>query len=315
MRLRKALAGTVAGLTGAAVVNRALTARAGPLPPGLDVDHHAMRWRGFDISYAEAGDPDDQDLLLVHGIHAAASNHEWRSVFDDLAEDYHVVAPDLPGFGHSDRPAVSYSATLYQEFVRDFISEQLDDPVVLTSSLSGSYAAIAAEQVDVERLILVCPTASTGMRRPWLRSVVRSPVVGRGLFNLLVARPSLRYFNRRDAYYWPDAVDDDLVDYQWRTSHQPNARYAPASFIGGYLDPRVDLGKELAERDCPVTLIWGREATVTPLQSGRHLADTADARLVVIDDTKLLPHDEQPDSFLIAVENELPRYERPGRQD
>ena len=309
MRLRKALTGTLAGLAGAAVVNRALTARAGPLPPAFDADHHAMRWRGFDISYAVGGDADDQDILLLHGLHAAASNHEWRNVFDDLAEDYHVVAPDLPGFGHSDRPAVSYSATLYHEFVRDFIEEELDDPIVLTSSLSGAYAAIAAEQTDVERLVLVCPTASTGIRRPWLRSLIRSPLVGRSLFNLLVTRPSLRYFNRRDAYYWPDAVDDDLLEYQWRTSHQPNARYAPASFVGGYLDPRVDLGKELAERDCDVTLIWGRDAIVSPLQEGRDLADTADARLVVIDQTRLLPHDEQPDSFLTAVEQELPRYE------
>lgn len=309
MRLRKVLTAAGAGLVGAATVNRALTARAGPLPPGLDADHRSMRWRGFDVSYAEAGDPDDPDLLLLHGIHAAASNHEWRNVIGEFADDYHVVAPDLPGFGHSDRPAVSYTGTLYVEFIRDFIEEQTDDPVVLATSLSGAYASLAAEQTTADRLVLVCPTASTGMRRPWLRTLLRSPVVGRGLFNLLVSRPSLRYVNQRETYFHDDAIDDDLIEFQWRTSHQHNARYAPASFVGGYLNPRVDLGKELAKRDCQVTLVWGREAVITPLQEGRQLADAADARLVVIDDTKLLPHDEQPESFLTAVENELPRYE------
>lgn len=309
MRLRTALTATAAGLTTAAALNRALTASAGPLPPGLDADHRSMRWRGFDVTYAEAGDPDDPDLLLLHSIHAAASNHEWRHVLDAFADDYHVIAPDLPGFGHTDRPAVSYTATLYEEFVRDFIAEQLDNPVVLATSLTGAYATLAAEFVDVDRLVLVCPTASTGMRRPWLRTLVRSPIVGRGLFNLLTCKPSLRYFNREEGYAYPDSVDSDLIEYQWRTSHQPNARYAPASFIGGYLDPRVDLGKELGERDCPVTLVWGREATVTPLQQGRQLADAADTRLVVVDDTKLLPHDEQPASFLTAVDAELPRFE------
>jgi len=309
MRLRKVLTATAAGLAGTAAANRALTARAGPLRPGLDADHRSTRWRGFDVAYAEAGDPDDQDLVLLHGIHAAASNHEFRHVASDLAEDYHVIAPDLPGFGHTDRPAVSYSASLYVEFVRDFLEEQTDDPVVLASSLSGSYAALAAEQTPVNRLVLVCPTASTGMRRPWLRTLLRSPVVGAGLFNLLVSKPSLRYFDQREAYFDSSRIDDDLVEFQWRTSHQPNARYAPASFVGGYLDPRVDLGKELAERDCSVTLVWGREATITPLQEGRQLADASDARLVVIDDTRLLPHDEQPESFLTAVEHELPRYE------
>lgn len=308
MRLRRVLAGVTAGITGVAAVNRALTARAGPLPPGLDADHRSTRWRGFDVAYAEAGDPADQDLVLLHGVHAAGSNHEFRHVVDAFAEDYHVLAPDLPGFGHTDRPAVSYSATLYAEFVRDFLETEAEDPVVLATSLTGAYAAIAAEQTTVNRLVLVCPTASTSMRRPWLRSLLRSPLVGRGLFNLLVSRPALRYFDRREAYHDPDRVDDDLVEYQWRTSHQPNARYAPASFVGGYLDPRVDLGKELGERDCPVTLVWGREAAITPLQEGRQLADAADARLVVVDDTRLLPHDEQPEAFLEAVEHELPRY-------
>lgn len=309
MRLRKVLAATAAGLGGATAVNRALTARAGPLPPGIDADHRSMRWRGFDVAYAEAGDPDDPDLLLVHAVHAAASNHEFRHIVDELAEDYHVVAPDLPGFGHTDRPAVSYSAQLYVEFVRDFIETQTEEPVVLASSLSGSYAALAASTGDVSRLVLVCPAASTGMRRPWLRTLLRSPVVGRALFNLLVSKPSLRYFDRREAYFRPAAIDAELVDYQWRTSHQPNARYAPASFVGGYLDPRIDLGKELGERECPVTLVWGRAATITPLQEGRQLAEAADARLVVVDDTRLLPHDEQPESFLTAVEIDLPRYE------
>lgn len=309
MRLRKALAATAAGLTGTAALNRALTARAGPLPPGLDADHRSMRWRGFDVTYAELGDPADPDLLLLHGVHAAASNHEFRHVANAFADDYHVLAPDLPGFGHTDRPAVSYTATLYREFVRDFVAERTTDPIVLASSLSGTYAALAAEDVAIDRLVLVCPTADTGLRRPWLRTLLRSPVVGRGLFNVLVSKPSLRRFDRRDAYFDPDLVDPALVDYQWRTSHQPNARYAPASFVGGFLDPHVDLGTTLADGDHDVTLIWGREAAITPLEDGHELADAADARLVVVDRTRLLPHDEQPSAFLEAVAHELPRYQ------
>ena len=50
--------------------------------------------------------------------------------------------------------------------------------------------------------------------------------------------------------------------------------------------------------DVPVTFVWGREADITPLADGRDLADDADARLVVIDDAKLLPHVEHPGAFL-----------------
>jgi pimeloyl-ACP methyl ester carboxylesterase len=59
-----------------------------------------------------------------------------------------------------------------------------------------------------------------------------------------------------------------------------------------------------------VTLVWGREAVITPLREGRELADAADAKLTVLDDTSLLPHAEEPDSFLDAIRAELPQLER-----
>jgi hypothetical protein len=50
-----------------------------------------------------------------------------------------------------------------------------------------------------------------------------------------------------------------------------------------------------------VTIVWGREAEITPLSRGRTLAESADARLVVFDDAKLLPHVEFPAAFLDAT--------------
>ncbi|MFB6071443.1 MAG: alpha/beta fold hydrolase [Halobacterium sp.] len=309
MRLRRLLAGAVGGLALTEAADRALRARAGDLPAPLDGDQETYRWRGFDVAYTEAGDPDRPDVVLLHGVHAAASSHEFEAVFDALAADYHVLAPDLPGFGLTDRPPVAYTSRLYESFVEAFLGDVADDPVVVGSSLSGAWAAAAAGPVDVEGLLLVAPTADTGPRRPWLRSLFRTPVVGAGLFDALTSKPALRWFDERDAFHDPSRVPHGFVDYQWRTAHQANARFAPASFVGGVLDPELDLGDELAARDCPVTLVWGRNATVTPLAEGRELAADADARLVVLDDTSLLPHVEQPESFLGAVREELPRLE------
>jgi pimeloyl-ACP methyl ester carboxylesterase len=308
MRLRNALgvaAGTV-GLTAAA--NRLLTARAEEFEPFLDGEHGSFRWRGFDVAYSETGDPDDRDLLLFHGINAAASGHEFWRVFDELGEDYHVVAPDLPGFGHSDRPPLLYSASLYTTFVGDAIDHFADEPpVVVGSSLTGAYAATAARttDTDVERLLLVCPTdTSMGGRRAWLRSLLRTPVVGTGLYNLSVSKPSIRYFHDDHGYFDTDNLPDAVVDYEWTTAHQPGARFAPASFVSGFLDPDEDLGDVLAGLDVPVTLAWGREADITPLSEGRTLAERADARLVVFDEARLLPHAEHPEQFRRVLRGE-----------
>jgi len=313
MQLRRLLAGAAAGVAATAGANRLLRARAGDPDPPLDGDRGTYHWRGFEVAYTEAGDPEHPDVVLFHGVNAAASSREFGEVFDALAEDYHVLAPDLPGFGHSDRPPVAYTSKLYEQFVADFLADTTENPVVVASSLTGSWAAMAAAgdgAADVAELVLVAPTADTGQRRPLVRRLLRAPVAGTGLFHALTSRRGLQWFNDRDAFYRPENVPEGFVDDQYRASHQPGARFAPASFAGGFLDPNVDLADTLADVDTPVTLVWGREATITPLSEGHELAEAADARLVVLDDTSLLPHAEQPDSFLEAVRDELPKLER-----
>ena len=305
MKLRNLL-GVAAGTAGlTAVANRLLTARAGEFEPLLSGTQRTYRWRGFDVAYTEAGDPADPHLVFFHGINAAASSHEFHAVFDELAEDYHVLAPDLPGFGHSDRPPLLYSASLLTTFVTDFLADNTTDATVVASSLTASYATLAARDVDVERLVLIAPTAtSMGGQRTWLRSVLRSPILGQGIYNLIVSKPSLRYFHDDHGYYDMDKLTDEVVDYEWTSGHQPGARFAPASFVSGFLDVDVDLGEKLAELDVPVTLVWGRDADITPLSAGRELADEADARLVVFDDALLLPHVEHPEQFIDVVRGE-----------
>jgi len=302
MGLRSLLAATTGAVGVTAATNRLLAWRAGDLEPPLEGTQGTYRWRGFDIAYTEAGDPDDPDLLLLHGINASGSSHEFRHAFEYLAADYHVIAPDLPGFGRSDRPPLLYSGSLYTTFVEDFAADQTENASVIASSLSAAYAAVAAESVAFAELVLICPTATTiPGRRVWLRSLFRSPLVGTALFNALTSRPAIRYFNADHGYYDEANITDNLVEYQWQTSHQPGARFAPASFIGGFLDLDVDLGSVLSQLDVPITLVWGREAEIVPVEGGKKLAEAADARLLVFDDSDLQPHVEHPGQFVRQV--------------
>jgi pimeloyl-ACP methyl ester carboxylesterase len=302
MKLRSLVAGAVGAVGATAAANSLLASRAEELDLFLEGDHGTYRWRGFDVAYTEAGDPEDPDLLLFHGVNAAASSHEFHRVFGDLAEEYHVIAPDLPGFGGSDRPPLLYSASLYETFVADAVADLAENPVVVGCSLTGSYAATAASEEDVDELVLVCPTdTSMGGRRTWLRSAVRLPVLGEAVYNLIVSEPSLRYFHEDHGYYDMNNLTDEVVDYEWTSGHQPGARFAPASFISGFLDPEADLGGTLADIDVETTLVWGRDADITPLSQGEELAEEGAARLVVFDDALLLPHVEHPEAFVDVV--------------
>ena len=57
---------------------------------------------GLNVFYREAGDPKAPAVLLLHGF--PTSSHMFRALIPALAERYHVLAPDLPGFGFTDAP-------------------------------------------------------------------------------------------------------------------------------------------------------------------------------------------------------------------
>ncbi|WHT15707.1 alpha/beta hydrolase [Crossiella sp. CA-258035] len=66
------------------------------------ITHRHVEVDGLRIFYREAGPAEAPTLLLLHGFPTAS--HQFRRLFEALGSDYHLVAPDLPGFGHSDTP-------------------------------------------------------------------------------------------------------------------------------------------------------------------------------------------------------------------
>ncbi len=71
------------------------------------ITYRAADVDGFRIAYREAGTPGAPKLLLLHGF--PSSSHMFRDLIPLLADQFHIVAPDLPGFGNSDMPGPGYT--------------------------------------------------------------------------------------------------------------------------------------------------------------------------------------------------------------
>ncbi|MFN0107894.1 MAG: alpha/beta fold hydrolase [Blastocatellia bacterium] len=69
------------------------------------ITYNTVKIDGLDIFYREAGNPHSPTLLLLHGF--PTSSHMFRNLIPALADKYHVVAPDYPGFGQSSMPKVT----------------------------------------------------------------------------------------------------------------------------------------------------------------------------------------------------------------
>ncbi|MFT7679455.1 MAG: pimeloyl-ACP methyl ester carboxylesterase [Planctomycetota bacterium] len=74
------------------------------LTPAPTVSYGTEAIEGLDIFYREAGDPKNPKLVLLHGF--PTSSHMFRNLIVDLADEYHVIAPDYPGYGLSSMPSV-----------------------------------------------------------------------------------------------------------------------------------------------------------------------------------------------------------------
>jgi pimeloyl-ACP methyl ester carboxylesterase len=86
------------------------------------VSYKTAQVNGFKVFYREAGDPEAPTLLLLHGF--PTSSHMFRNLIPELAGDYHIIAPDLPGFGFSDLPdhkSFAYTFEHLAEVIGQFV--------------------------------------------------------------------------------------------------------------------------------------------------------------------------------------------------
>src|SRR5262249_14317312 len=138
-----------------------------------------------------------------------------------------------------------YSPRLYTDAIIDFLQSQVQHgPAdVVALSLGSEFAARAAfERPDlVHSLTLISPTGFSApddqpdsylYRAERLYGRFSFPLWSQAFYDLLVTPVSLRYFLKQS---FAGPVDKDLLDYDFKSSHQPGAKNAPLYFVSGKL--------------------------------------------------------------------------------
>ena len=233
--------------------------RAAPLPPWAAAARRMPNRQGFihvdacAVHYLAWGDPAAPPLVLIHGN--AASAEWWRFVAPLLANDYHVIAPDLGGMGDSAHCG-RYERERYAEQVMA-VADALAPgqwPVVAGHSLGGYVAIMAA--------------CAHGHRMAGL-VVIDSPP--RELDGVL---PALRVQSRPEPKIYPDraaalsrfvVLPPQAVNCGFYLRHIAEHAIKPQD--GGWrwkFDPaalafprRLDFVQDLLDRHCPTAIMWG----------------------------------------------------------
>ena len=179
-------------------------------PADLPFDGHRIQIDGISVHYVEEGDPSASAVLVIHGLGSAAA--DFRPLIARLAERYRVIAPDLPGFGFSERPRKYDYSTARQTGVLLSLLDRLgiEETIVLGSSLGGSTAVKVALTAPerVRTLVLIAPVIEQirGRVPPWRVVWLLIPLISSAL-----AHRRLNKMQLRTAVHHSDVLTDDLM--------------------------------------------------------------------------------------------------------
>ena len=302
----------IAAATGLAAASAAITyGRFGtpsglPLPHAVSGERREIRGRAGPLSYYVVGS--GAPLLLVHSVNAAASAYEVKPLVEALSQDRRVYAVDLPGFGFSDRSDRPYDARVYVDAIADMVDEIAAQegaapPDALALSLSCEFLArFATERPAAFRtLALITPTGfdrrsearrgvPNGSREvPGLHAFLTVPIWSRGLYNLLVTRPVIRFFLEKT--WGSKEIDEDLLAYDYLTTHQPGAKNAPYAFVSGRLFS-TDIRDVYERLTQPTLVVHGTRGDFQDFSGIGWTKQRPNWRVVSLD-TGALPHFER----------------------
>jgi pimeloyl-ACP methyl ester carboxylesterase len=243
----------------------------------------------YRLRYLEAGT--GAPVVLVHGLGSNA-RQDWGRLIPILAHRFHVVAPDLPGFGESEKPpAADYSIRMQVAALGAFMDARgISRARVAGLSMGGWIVSrLAGEHPErVERLVVV---DAAGMRpeRPDIPAEVLLPRDEEGVRRLVAAV-------RHNAPPPPSFVARDLLvrllAQQWVVRRALESMRDGSDWLNG----------SLRRADMPVLVVWGKQDALIPVAYGAALAgEFPKARLVVLDGCGHVPMSDCPEAFDGAV--------------
>ena len=255
------------------------------------VTHQFADVQGVRVFYRSAGSEDAPALLLLHGFPSAS--HQFRRLIDALGTRYRVIAPDYPGFGHTQAPpGFTYSFDRLADVLDGFAADLgLDRFVMYVFDFGGpvGFRLAARHPERIAGLIVQNANAYHEGLSPLARQMIanRPGVPGaegnvRRLLELPVTRGQYEEGARSPELIAPDGwtLDQHFLD-------QPGRKDAQVALALDY-HSNVELypawQRWLREHQPPALIVWGRNDAFFPEPGARaYLRDLPDAEIHLFD--------------------------------
>lgn len=265
---------------------------------GLDLRSRRLDVDGIATAVLEGGE--GSPLLLLHGG-IECGGVMWTPVVARLAEDHHLIIPDVPGLGDS-APAVRLDQATFERWFADLVRLTCPEPpVVVAHSLLGSLATrFAVRHGDLVRRLVIYGAPGVG---PY-----RMPLGLRTVAIRFAVRPTARNAERFERFALFDLEATRRRNPQWHAAFTTyTTGRAKIRHVKTTMRQLVKAGtKQVSDADLdsisvPVALLWGRHDRMAPLPAAEATAARRRWPLHVIDGAAHAPHIEQPEPFAAAL--------------
>jgi pimeloyl-ACP methyl ester carboxylesterase len=224
---------------------------ATPLTPpslGGTVCQYTWTWQGQSIAVRYEILGQGAPVLLLPAMSTVSTREEMVGIAKALSAHFQVTTLDWPGFGESDRSALAYSPALYRQFLQDFVQAVYGQPAIaIAAGHAAGYVMQLAQQQPTpwSRIILIAPTWRGPLRTmganprlaDFVKQMIRTPLLGQFLYKLNTRPAFLRWMYQRHVYVEPTHLTPELLAHKYQMTQQSGARFAPAAFVTGALDP------------------------------------------------------------------------------
>ncbi|MFN8481844.1 MAG: alpha/beta hydrolase [Anaerolineae bacterium] len=231
-----------------------------------NVVHHTATVNGIRMHYVEAGS--GPPVILLHGY--PETWFAWRKQIPVLAERYHVIAPDLRGYGGTDKPVTGYDKRNMARDIRELMAHLGYSRIVLIGHDRGARVAtrFAKDYRDLIARLVVMDNIPT---RVVLNSINSRMLRGYWFFYFqqVLDLPEALVAGREDIYirhflrswsYNPEMLSDEEIAVYVREYSQPGGmRGAFSDYRAGPVDWEQDVADQDALIDCPTLAIWGAD--------------------------------------------------------
>ena len=299
-RTTKALLAIGAAIATPLIINHVITQKAQARLPKREGES-LYNWEYGDIRYITAGE--GPPLLLLHGIYPGAGALEFKQVIKKFSENYKVYAPDLLGFGYSDKPNVSYCAYLYVRLIKDFVEEIIGEPVMAMASLHTAAALATCAKLNPEdftKIILISPTGTSEDVElatdveSYAKKTLETPVLGTSFYHALTSKKALPQFLQYEGI--TDNLDEETLDELYLSAHAGGVggKYPIAALLAKFFNG--DINTTLEALTMPYHIITGdTQPTSEHFALWSELGEDTPAS--VVENSRLLPHLDNPEAF------------------